>query len=97
MLSSPIIVTTLSFTWQKAKSVQSGLVAMRKYPEAAEMHEKILRVLARLAFTVFEAFEFLWEADDVDVEIAQRNAVHIRNTRVVDVVEDIYLFGDLLK
>ena len=61
------------------------------------MHEKILRVLARLAFTVFEAFEFLRETDDVDVEIAQRNPVHIGYPRVVDVVEDIYLFGNLLK
>ncbi len=61
------------------------------------MHEKILRVLARLAFTVFEAFEFLGEADDVDVEITQRNPIHIGYPRVVDVVEYIYLFGNLLK
>ncbi len=63
----------------------------------AEMHEKVLRVLAGLPLAVLEPLEFLRQADDVDVEVAQRNPVHIGDSRVVDVVEDVYLLRELLE
>ena len=59
------------------------------------MHEEVLCVLARLPFAVPVVLQFIRQLYDLEIEITQRGLVHVRNARIVDIIQNIDILGQL--